>query len=96
MSPTAAPAPPTPGPTFLPLLRLAVPAALVIDAVVHLRDAMFYTPVRGALVGEAGLFRIQAVAALLAATGLQLSRHAGRPTRSARRAHRPPVADRPG
>ena len=49
------------------LLRLAVSAALVVDAVVHLRDAVFYTPVRGALLSEADLFRIQAVLALLLA-----------------------------
>jgi hypothetical protein len=48
------------------MLRSATAAALVIDAVVHLRDAHFYD-VRGHWLSEGGLFRIQAVAALAAA-----------------------------
>lgn len=46
------------------LLQVATAGCLVIDAVVHLRDAVFYGPVQGALISESGLFRVQAVLAL--------------------------------
>jgi hypothetical protein len=47
-------------------LRAATAAALVIDAVVHLQDAHYYD-VAGHWLSEGGLFRIEAVAALVAA-----------------------------
>lgn len=46
------------------LLQVATAGCLVIDGVVHLRDAVFYGPVQGALISEAGLFRVQAAVAL--------------------------------
>jgi hypothetical protein len=48
-------------------VQLALAACLVIDAVVHLQDAKFYGPVQGLLISEAGLFRVQAVLALVVA-----------------------------
>lgn len=48
-------------------VQLGLAGCLVIDAVVHLRDAVFYGPVRGTLLSEADLFRIQAVLALAVA-----------------------------
>ena len=48
-------------------LRLATAAALVIDAVVHLKDAYFYDANAGALLTQGQLFRIQAVVAIVAA-----------------------------
>jgi hypothetical protein len=49
------------------LVQVALATGLVIDGVVHLRDAVFYGPVQGPLISEAGLFRVQAVIALLLA-----------------------------
>jgi MYXO-CTERM domain-containing protein len=48
-------------------LRVATAAALVIDAVVHLKDAYFYDANAGALLTQGQLFRIQAVVAIVAA-----------------------------
>jgi hypothetical protein len=48
-------------------LRLATAAALVIDAVVHLKDAYFYDANAGSLLTQGQLFRIQAVVAIVAA-----------------------------
>lgn len=57
------------------LLRVATAGCLVIDGVVHLRDAVFYGPVHGSLISEAALFQVQAVAAFaLAALVLFLPR----------------------
>jgi hypothetical protein len=49
------------------LLAAATAAALVIDAVVHLKDAFFYDANTGALLSQGQLFRIQAVVAIVAA-----------------------------
>ena len=49
------------------LLAAATAAALVIDAVVHLKDAVFYDANTGALLSQGQLFRIQAVVAIAAA-----------------------------
>lgn len=49
------------------LLAAATAAALVIDAVVHLKDAFFYDANTGALLSQGQLFRIQAVVAIAAA-----------------------------
>jgi len=48
-------------------VRLLVAAALVVDALVHLRLAGAYDGVRGALVSQGTLFRAEGVVALLAA-----------------------------
>ncbi|TWP31980.1 hypothetical protein [Leekyejoonella antrihumi] len=48
-------------------LQLSLAACLVVDSVVHLDDAAFYEPVHGALIGEADLFRVQAIVALVIA-----------------------------
>jgi hypothetical protein len=48
-------------------LRAATAAALVVDAVVHLRDAGFYDSVVGSVVSQGALFRAEAGAALLVA-----------------------------
>jgi hypothetical protein len=57
-------------------LRAATAAALVVDAVVHLRDAGFYDSVATSVVSQGTLFRAEAAAALLVAVLL-----AARPTR---------------
>lgn len=49
------------------VVQVALAACLTIDAIVHLRDAIFYGPVQGLLISEAGLFRVQAVLALVVA-----------------------------
>jgi hypothetical protein len=49
------------------LLAAATAAALVVDAVVHLKDAAFYDANTGALLSQGQLFRIQAVVAIVAA-----------------------------
>lgn len=49
------------------LLRVLVAAALVIDAVVHLRLAAGYGAASSGGVGEGALFRLEAAAALVAA-----------------------------
>jgi hypothetical protein len=53
-------------------LQLATAAGLVIDGIVHLRDAPDYEPVQGILIGEDTLFRAQAVVALVLALLLLL------------------------
>ena len=50
--------------TFQWLLVLATAAALIVDAVVHLRDAHFYDGAAGGWVTEGQLFRAQAAVAL--------------------------------
>ena len=52
------------------LLAAATAAALVVDAVVHLKDAFFYDANTGALLSQGQLFRIQAVVAFVAALGV--------------------------
>ena len=49
------------------LLAAATAAALIVDAVVHLKDAFFYDANTGALISQGQLFRIQAVVAIVAA-----------------------------
>ena len=49
------------------LLAAATAAALVVDAIVHLKDAFFYDANTGALLSQGQLFRIQAVVAIVAA-----------------------------
>ena len=49
------------------LLAAATAAALVVDAVVHLKDAFFYDANTGALLSQGQLFRIQAGVAIVAA-----------------------------
>jgi hypothetical protein len=49
------------------LLAAATAAALVVDAVVHLKDAFYYDANTGALLSQGQLFRIQAVVAIVAA-----------------------------
>jgi hypothetical protein len=49
------------------VVQVALAACLTIDGIVHLRDAIFYGPVQGLLISEAGLFRVQAVLALVVA-----------------------------
>jgi uncharacterized membrane protein YozB (DUF420 family) len=56
------------------LLVLATAAALIVDAVVHLRDAHFYDGAAGGWVTEGQLFRAQAAVALLVAGWLLLRR----------------------
>jgi hypothetical protein len=57
------------------LLRAGTAAALVIDGVVHIKDAYFYDANTGALLSQGQLFRIQGVIALvLAAAVLVLPR----------------------
>lgn len=56
----------------LGVLQLATAAGLVIDAVVHLRDAEGYDLVQGTLIGEGNLFRGQAVVALVLAAAILL------------------------
>ncbi len=48
-------------------LRLVVPVALVIDAVVHLQLAPYYQLAAPAGMGQGTLFRLEAAAAILAA-----------------------------
>lgn len=48
-------------------LRAATAAALIIDAVVHLRDASLYDPNAGTLISQGQLFRVQSVIALVVA-----------------------------
>lgn len=56
-------------------LRAGTAAALIIDAVVHLKDAYFYDANTGPLLSQGQLFRVQAVIALvLAAAVLVLPR----------------------
>jgi len=49
------------------LLAAATAAALVVDAIVHLKDAFFYDANTGALLSQGQLFRIQAVVAIVTA-----------------------------
>ena len=49
------------------LLAAATAAALVVDAIVHLKDAFFYDANTGSLLSQGQLFRIQAVVAIGAA-----------------------------
>lgn len=51
-------------------LRVTTAAALIIDAVVHLKDAALYDPNTGALISQGQLFRVQAVIALVLAAGV--------------------------
>jgi hypothetical protein len=51
-------------------LRAGTAAALIIDAVVHLRDAYFYDANVGALLSQGQLFRVQAVIALVMAVAV--------------------------
>jgi len=46
------------------LLRAGTAAALVLDGVVHLKDAHFYDPNKGSLLTQGELFRIQAAIAI--------------------------------
>jgi hypothetical protein len=55
------------------LLRGCMAAALVIDAVVHVRDAYFYAANVGPLLSQGELFGIEAAAAIIAATAVLLS-----------------------
>ncbi len=48
-------------------LRAGTAAALIIDAVVHLKDAYLYEPNTGMLISQGQLFRVQSVAALVVA-----------------------------
>lgn len=48
-------------------LRVGTAAALVVDGLVHLTDAVFYGPVDGALVSEGTLFKFEGVLALVLA-----------------------------
>lgn len=59
-----APAPPHARRLALAGLQAGTAAALIIDGVVHWQDAGFYGSVRGALISEAGLFRVQGSLAL--------------------------------
>ena len=51
-------------------LRAGTAAALIIDAVVHLRDAYLYEPNAGTLISQGQLFRVQSVIALVVAAGV--------------------------
>jgi hypothetical protein len=53
-------------------LRAATAAALVIDGVVHVRDAYFYDANTGPLLSQGQLFRIQGVVAFVVAAALVL------------------------
>lgn len=52
------------------VLRAGTAAALITDAVVHLRDAYMYEPNTGTLINEGQLFRVQAVIALVVAAAV--------------------------
>ena len=57
------------------LLRVATATALIIDGVVHIKDAYLYDPNTGSLLSQGQLFRIQGVVAIvLALTVLALPR----------------------
>ena len=62
------------GPLLLVLtgaaLRAGTAAALIVDAVVHLRDAYLYAPNAGTLISQGQLFRVQSVIALVVAAGV--------------------------
>jgi hypothetical protein len=51
-------------------LRAGTAAALVIDAVVHLQDAHFYSPNAGSLLTQGQLFQVQSVVALVLAAAV--------------------------
>jgi hypothetical protein len=51
-------------------LRAGTAAALIIDAIVHLKDAYFYDANTGPLLTQGQLFRVQAVIALVVAAGV--------------------------
>jgi hypothetical protein len=51
-------------------LRAGTAAALIIDAVVHLKDAYFYDANTGPLLTQGQLFRVQAVIALVVAAAV--------------------------
>lgn len=51
-------------------LRAGTAAALIIDAVVHLKDAYFYDANTGPLLSQGQLFRVQAVIALVVAAAV--------------------------
>ncbi len=51
-------------------LRVGTAAALVVDAVVHLKDASLYDPNTGTLISQGQLFRVQAVIALVLAAAV--------------------------
>ena len=51
-------------------LRAGTAAALIIDAVVHLKDAYFYDANTGSLLSQGQLFRLQAVIALVVAAAV--------------------------
>ena len=51
-------------------LRVGTAAALVVDAVVHLKDAALYDPNTGTLISQGQLFRVQAVIALVLAAAV--------------------------
>jgi hypothetical protein len=51
-------------------LRAGTAAALIIDAVVHLKDAYFYDANTGPLLSQGQLFRVQAVIALVLAAAV--------------------------
>lgn len=55
------------------LLRGGMAAALIIDAVVHVRGAYSYAANVGALLNQGELFGIEAAAAVIAATAVLLS-----------------------
>lgn len=63
------------------VLRLLVPAALAIDAVVHLRLASYYQSAAPGGIGQGNLFRIEAAAAILA--GLYVLLRGSRPAYAA-------------
>jgi hypothetical protein len=56
----------------LPVIRLVVVAALVVDAVVHLSDAADYGAVRTSVLSQATLFRVEAGLAIVIAVALLL------------------------
>lgn len=60
----------------LAALRIGTAAALAVDGVVHLSDAVFYGPVHGALISQATLFQVQGVLALVLAGLLFVWPHA--------------------
>jgi membrane protein implicated in regulation of membrane protease activity len=52
------------------LLRACTAAALIVDAVVHLKDARFYDVSTQSLLNQGQLFRIQSVAAIVVAAAV--------------------------